>query len=73
MIPDEAVAAGISSLFLEISARLNQSLIDMQGALPDDEWQTYRESVARIMGDIYLDVLRPLFEEHPRLKPPGLE
>jgi hypothetical protein len=73
MIRDETVAAQVSSLLLDISARLNQSLIDTQGTLPDDEWQTYRISVAAIMGDIYLDVLRPLFEQHPRLKPPGLD
>jgi hypothetical protein len=32
----------------------------------------YRRAVGKIMGEVLLEVLNPLYAKHPTLKPPGL-
>lgn len=40
-----------------------------QGDLPD--LAEAKKAVARIMAEIYVAALHPIFETHPDLKPPG--
>jgi hypothetical protein len=62
----------VSELMLDISERLNQSVLAVQGAGSAEELAVYRHAVGRIMGEILLEVLNPLYARHPQLKPEGL-
>jgi hypothetical protein len=56
---------------LEISGRLEEPVVTVKQTSTTDEFEEYRRSIARILGQILLGVLNPLYAEHPALKPPG--
>lgn len=67
------VAAQVVDLFLEFGARLDQSVSLVQHTSSESEFNTYRQSVGKLMGSMLLDVMNPIFEAHPDLKPEGLD
>jgi hypothetical protein len=69
---DAAVAKEISDLMLDVTRRLDDSLTSVHDRLADDEFDHYRRAVGTVLGAILLEVLNPLYAEHPNLKPPGM-
>ena len=66
------VAREISALMLETTEKLDQSVRRMRAQLPAAEFGTYGRAVGTILADIIMEVLDPLYAEHPDLKPPEL-
>lgn len=73
MITNGRTAKQVSDLMLDITAQLNQSVSLVQEQASAEEFASYRLAVARIMGEILLEVLNPLYRKHPGLKPEGLQ
>ena len=69
MIADTKMAKYVSELMLEISGRLDESVAKVNEACSPEEDLAYRRAVGRILGNILLHVLNPLYAEHPSLKP----
>ncbi|WP_444935805.1 hypothetical protein ACJJIW_16870 [Microbulbifer sp. JMSA004] len=67
------VAGEIVSLMLEFGARLDQSVALVQDNCSKDELVSYRRAVGKLMGNMLLDIMNPIFNEHPELKPDELE
>ena len=72
MIQKLEVASQINSLMLEISEKVNESIRLVQAECSDEEFKSYRRAAAYILGYAYTDVLVPLYEYHPDLKPEGM-
>jgi hypothetical protein len=73
MIEDTRTAKQISELMLDISGRLEESIIQVKQTCTTAEFEEYRRTVGRILGQVLLGVLNPLYLEHPSLKPPGFK
>lgn len=73
MIHDKQAAKVISELMLEFGARLDGSVKMIKERGEPEEFESYRRAVGKVMGSMLLDVMNPLYEEHPDLKPEGLE
>jgi hypothetical protein len=73
LISDLDVARRVSMLMLEIGAKLDASIADVQASCPLPEFEMYRREVAQIMGRMLLDLMNPLYDEHPEIKPKGLK
>lgn len=58
---------------LEFGANLDATVADVQALCPQAEFESYRRAVGRIMGSILLDLMNPIYEMHPELKPKELE
>ena len=67
------VATEIVNLMVEFGDRLNQSIGLVQNSCSEDELASYRCAVGKLMGSMLLEVMNPIFEEHPELKPDQLE
>ena len=72
MFENKEVAVEISKLMLDIGAKLDQSLELVQAKEGAKEFERYRAVVATLMGEMLLEVMNPLYEKHPELKPAGL-
>jgi hypothetical protein len=72
MIRDPALARQISDLMIDIGGRLDRSVQTVKEQCSPQEFEIYRRAVGGIMGEM-LEVLNPLYEEHPSLKPPQME
>jgi hypothetical protein len=73
MIQQECVASEISQLMLEYGAKLNESVALVRDKCSQAELMAYRDAIAKIMGDMLLEVMNPIYAIHPNLKPPGLD
>lgn len=69
MIRDDDVAKQVSDLMLDCGAKLDGSVALVRDRCSQDEFQTYRRAVGKVMGEILLEVLNPLYRAHPNLKP----
>ena len=66
-------AARVVQLMLEFGQRLDEVVAILQQECDTDEFNAYRRGVGRVMGAMLLDVMNPIFEEHPDLKPKDLD
>jgi hypothetical protein len=72
MIKNAEIARQISDLMIEIGGRLDGSVLVVQQRCSPEEFRVYRRAIGQVLGDM-LDILNPLYEEHPSLKPSQME
>jgi hypothetical protein len=63
------VAEAINKLMLEYGAKLDDSVRLVMESCSTSEFESYRAAVAQIMGTMLVDVMNPIYREHPDLKP----
>jgi hypothetical protein len=73
MIEQRDVAKEVSELMLNIGARLDASLVRIKERCSAAEFEAYRKAVGKIMGEMLLEVMNPLYQKHPDLKPKELK
>lgn len=66
-------AQQISTLMLDVTEKLNESIVLAASDGNPDEAEYFKKTVGRIMGDLFIEIMRPIYKEHPDLKPPGLK
>ena len=67
------IAEVVSALILEFGRKLDESVALVADTEPDqNEVQRYKNSVGRILADMLLEIMNPLYAEHPELKPSQL-
>jgi hypothetical protein len=69
---DKATAKQISVLMLEYGAKLDESVKLVKQTCSEDDFRKYRDAVGKVLGYMLLDIMNPLYKEHPDLKPPDL-
>jgi len=72
VINDKALAREISSLMLETSAKIDESILTVQKSCTPREFDAYRAGCAKVLGYILIEILNPLYQAHPDLKPKDL-
>ena len=70
---NKQVASEVINLMVEFGGELNQSVALVQSQCSEDEFQSYKTTVSKIMGTMLLDIMNPIFDEYPDLKPDGLK
>jgi hypothetical protein len=66
------IAQQISSLMLEYAAKLNGSVELVMANASAEETQRYKRAVGTVMGEMLIEIMNPIYAEHPDLKPPQL-
>jgi hypothetical protein len=66
-------AKKIVDLMIKHGAEQNAVLAEMQSICADDEFQKYKRMIGQSMGCMLLDVINPIVELHPDLKPSQLD
>ena len=69
---DEDTASEVVKRAIEINRQLNDLLWPIKESCPEEQFKRYRRAVAEAMTSISLDILNPIFAEHPSLMPPEL-
>lgn len=67
MFKNKDLAVDINKLMLEISKELDQSIAKAKAEASDEEFNTYRRSVGKIMAEIFETVLVPTYTKYPEL------
>ena len=71
MISNVEVAEQVSELMLDIFRRVDESVFRVKETCPEAEAAAYSKAVGRVAGAVVMDVLEPLYEKNPHLKPPN--
>ena len=69
MISDSGLAKEISDLMLDIFRRIDESCATVRARCSADEASAYQKAAGRIAAEVVMDVLEPLYEKNPTLKP----
>lgn len=69
MIKDAEVAATVSQVLQDVFDRLGQSVLRVNQSCSEVEAKRYRQKIGDIAYILVFDILEPLYEEHPGLKP----
>lgn len=73
MIRDKAVASEVNKLMLEYSGKLDASLQVVKDRCSTEEFVAYRTVVGKLLGEMLVEVMNPIYVQHPDLKPPELK
>jgi hypothetical protein len=66
-------AKKIIDLVVKQGAEQSAILAEVQSMCAEDEFRSYKQMIAQSMGSMLLDVITPLVELYPDLRPPELE
>ena len=69
MVSDAAIARQINDLMLDLFHRVEESVCEVKEQCPAHESEAYIKATAPVVGAIVMDVLEPLYRQHPELKP----
>jgi hypothetical protein len=72
MISNDQVAQEVSDGLLEVHRLLNDMVLLVHDRCPADESVTFRAAIGQVLGDILLNVVNPLYRQHPDIRPAGL-
>lgn len=70
---NEDIAKQIVEVLVRQGSELNDLLILIRNNCDDAEFMRYRDAIGRIMGDMLIDLMNPIFEQYPELKPAELK
>lgn len=66
---EKPVAEKVLALIKEYSGKLDASVQMVKDTCTKQEFLDYRRAAGRIMGEMHIEILRPIFKEHPELEP----
>ena len=72
MINNAEIAKSISDLMLKIGKDINDSIILVQTECSPDEFSAYKLAAGKVMGEILLEIMNPIYETHPDIMPDEL-
>lgn len=65
-------AHDVSELMLSLGASLDRSVSKVKESESEADFRKYREAVSKLMTTMLLEIMNPLYAEHPELKPDQL-
>jgi hypothetical protein len=66
-------AKAIVDLMVRQGAQQNALLAEIRSSCTEDEFQRFKSMIGRSMASMLLDVINPIVEMHPDLRPPKLD
>lgn len=70
---DKETAREIHATLIDVCQRLDGTIVLAKQRCSEEDFKKYRRAVGAVMGEILLEILNPMYVEHPELKPPGME
>jgi hypothetical protein len=70
MIHDKDMAARLLHMITSPTDELVDSIEEVRQRCSEDEFKAYSKGPAYVVGYAYTDLMVPIYEEHPELKPP---
>ncbi len=67
MISDKMIAKSINELCIETQANFIESIGDVKSSCTEAEFHIYRKQIGKILGAMFVDILCPIYKEHPDL------
>ena len=72
MITNKIIAQKVSSMLLDISGQIDESVALVKDNCSEEEFLAYRTAAGAILGAILMDALNPIFSKNPEISPSEL-
>lgn len=72
MIKDKVVAKKVSDILLQCGKELDASVLLVKENCTEEELNVYRKAIGKVMGELLIQVMNPLYRSHPEIKPSEL-
>ncbi len=69
----KTTAKAISDLMISIATQLTESLGHVEDTESTEVYERYRDAVSRVLTDMLVEIMNPIYAEHPDVKPPQLD
>ena len=69
MILNKDIAREINLLMLKIGSDIDKSIAMVKDNCTQEEFDAYRKAAGKIMGNMLLEIMNPIYKTHPELKP----
>ena len=69
---EHATAQQVEIIMRDVRERLNESIKIVMNSSDPDEFHRYRRQIGKVMGEIFLEIQQPIYDEHPDLTPSSL-
>lgn len=69
---DLATAKQVQRILSDANSRLNDALLVIRNDCAVEEFEAYRTKIGQIMGAVGVELLQPIYAQHPEAIPPEL-
>ncbi|MBU2713179.1 hypothetical protein [Zooshikella harenae] len=66
---DRELAEKTSLLALKIGADMDRNLALIKEACSEEEFKAYQLATGKVMGELLIGFMNPIYKQHPSLKP----
>jgi hypothetical protein len=66
---DKKEAEELSILLMQVSGKLDQSVRFVMDKDTQENFESYRSNAGKVMGELFLEMLQPLWDRYPELRP----
>ena len=73
MIKNKEIAIKISELMLDYGGRIDKTIALVKKNCSEEDFERYRKAAGKVLGEMLLEIMNPIYEEHPDLRPKGLK
>ncbi|MGH1375979.1 MAG: hypothetical protein ACRBCK_06480 [Alphaproteobacteria bacterium] len=73
MIRNKDVAKSVNKILLDCSSEINASILYVKENGSEEDFLVYRRAMSKILGELLLEGLNPLYADNPELKPDGFD
>lgn len=70
---DLTTAKQVQRILSDANGRLNDALLVIREECAAEEFEAYRTKIGQIMGAVAIDLLQPIYADHPEAIPPELK
>ena len=71
MISDRVLAQEVNDCMSECTTKLGALVKSAQSVCSESEYSQFRIVIQKVMREMLLEVVHPIYAQHPDLKPPG--
>jgi hypothetical protein len=72
MITSKETAARVSEAGERFVEALNRALLEVRASSSPPDYERFRRAVGLIVGEMEVELLRPLYKQHPELEPESM-
>lgn len=66
------VAQSVLALMFEYGGKLNDAMLKIRETSDEEEFARYRRAIGNVLDSAFAQIIDPILEEHPDLKPDQL-
>jgi hypothetical protein len=69
---DKKTAQSVLTLMFEYGGKLNDAMLMIRETSDEEEFAQYRRAIGTVLDSTFEQIINPILEEHPDLKPESL-